>query len=54
MKTTQTYFSGCKWCNATGLVPTTTAAGGMSTSPYEVCPVCHGTKTVVVTETIEQ
>jgi DnaJ-class molecular chaperone len=50
MKTIKQYPTGCSWCNATGMVrelyPTTT--GGWS----QVCPVCNGSKIVIVTETI--
>jgi len=42
----RTYLSGCKWCGATGIVPTT----GMSTNTTEICPVYQGSKTVLVTE----
>ncbi len=53
MKTTRTYLTGCKWCNATGMVPNYENFG-MSTTPLlKTCPVCNGAKTVIVTETIE-
>ena len=49
MKTTRTYSVGCLWCNATGRV----SATGLSTTVYEVCPVCNGAKTIPVTEITE-
>jgi DnaJ-class molecular chaperone len=46
----KTYLSGCTWCNGKGYVnspyPTTS-------SKIEQCPVCHGTKTIIVTEVTE-
>ena len=47
-KVTRTYLSGCTWCNATGIVSNPTI--GLSTNITIVCPVCNGSKTIVVTE----
>ena len=43
---TKTYLKGCEWCNATGYV-----ASYNLTNTTEVCPVCNGNKTIIVTET---
>jgi hypothetical protein len=46
MKTIRTYLSGCTWCNATGIIK----------DQYfrdNPCPVCNGSKIVIVTEVIE-
>jgi DnaJ-class molecular chaperone len=52
MKTIRTYLSGCTWCNATGVVASKDY--GMKTTPLMTpCPVCNGSKTIIVTETIE-
>jgi len=50
-KITKTYLSGCTWCNATGFVkePFPTTTGGLT----QVCPVCNGNKTIIVTETTD-
>ena len=45
----RTYVKGCEWCGATGFVPTNQYPAG-TTVLTETCPVCHGNKTVVVTE----
>jgi len=52
MKTIRTYLSGCTWCSATGFVSTKNY--GMNTTLLtETCPVCNGSRTVIVTETTE-
>jgi len=43
---TRTYQKGCDWCNGTGTVPSIN-----SSSTMETCPVCQGSKTILVTET---
>jgi len=53
MKTTRTYYDGCKFCQGKGQIPSTYPIGSMSTSPYETCPVCSGSKVIPITETIE-
>lgn len=52
MRTTKTYLSGCTWCMAEGCV-NSTPKGGTSGWTTKVCPVCNGSKTVLVTEVIE-
>ena len=47
MKVKRTYLSGCTWCNATGFK---TNQNPTITNTTEVCPVCNGTKTVLITE----
>jgi Ribonuclease G/E len=49
-KIVKTYLSGCTWCNATGFVNNPNM--GLTTNITIICPVCNGTKTVIVTETI--
>jgi hypothetical protein len=51
MKTTKTYIQGCNWCNATGIKYPMENYGG--TGLTNVCPVCHGLGTIIVTETID-
>jgi hypothetical protein len=52
MITTRTYFNGCNWCNATGLIPSKDF--GMNTTPLMItCPVCNGSKVITVTESFE-
>jgi len=46
----RTYNKACEWCGATGRVP----AGylwGTAAPIDETCPVCNGSKVVLVTET---
>ena len=50
MKTTRTYLSGCIWCNATGQKFPMQHNG---TDFSSLCPVCNGSKTVIVTETFD-
>ena len=50
MKTTRTYLQGCNWCNATG-IKFPMEFNGISLSSF--CPVCNGTKTIIVTEVTE-
>ena len=51
-KVTRTYLSGCTWCGATGFVKELyfTTTGGW----LQVCPVCNGSKTIIVTETYDE
>jgi len=52
MKTiTRTYKDGCKWCKATGRVPNTLDSS-TSMDTMIRCPVCDGTKTIVITDKI--
>jgi len=52
MKTIRTYLSGCTWCNATGIIKDQYFRD--NTTPLtHPCPVCNGSKTVIVTEVIE-
>ena len=50
MKTIKQYYSGCGWCSATGIVkdPNPVITGDF----IQVCPVCAGSKLILVTETI--
>jgi hypothetical protein len=51
MKITRTYLSGCTWCNASGFVNNPMqGAVTMATVP---CPVCNGSKIVLITEVTE-
>lgn len=50
MKTTKTYLSGCTWCGAKGFVKNYNSG---YTNVDLICPVCHGSKTVLVTEVTE-
>jgi len=49
-KITRTYLSGCVWCNATGYCKTNNPHPEVTTVLTTVCPVCNGSKTIVVTE----
>jgi hypothetical protein len=54
MKITKTYLSGCTWCGALGVIESRRLPHQtVSSSLTEICPVCNGAKTVVVTEIIE-
>ena len=54
MKITRTYQKGCDWCNATGHVTNPNPNWGITgTELTIICPVCNGSKTVIVTEIIE-
>lgn len=53
MKTTRTYLDGCKWCDATGIVSDNSVGLTDFTSLTKICPVCNGTKVILVTEIIE-
>ena len=46
----RTYQKACEWCSAMGFVPTSKQLGSSSTSTTEICPVCNGNKTILVTE----
>ncbi len=50
----KTYVKGCEWCNATGhtrLHYNTLNEPPRSTSALtDVCPVCKGNRTIIVTE----
>jgi DnaJ-class molecular chaperone len=50
MKTTTTkqYPDMCRTCNGTGKL----ADCSDTTNPYRTCPVCMGTGTITITETI--
>ena len=45
-KVTKTYLSGCIWCHGSGAV----INKQYSTSLFENCPVCNGSKVITVTE----
>ena len=49
MTTTRQYPKVCDFCLGKGIVPET---GEYTTSATRPCPVCHGSGTVMVTETI--
>lgn len=52
MKKTRTYQDGCKHCNATGFVRN--EHFGMNKTPMtDTCPVCNGSKVIIVTEVEE-
>jgi hypothetical protein len=54
MKTTRTYLDGCKHCGAIGSVLNPNFNPNITLSHHVItCPVCQGSKTVLVTETIE-
>jgi len=50
----RTYFKGCEWCNATGYTRlhynTFNESRGSTTALTNVCPVCKGKGTILVTE----
>lgn len=54
MKVIRTYLGGCSWCKASGQIanpsfdPNTTNA-----TLFIICPVCNGSKTVLITETFD-
>jgi len=52
---TKTYLKGCEWCGATGYTQkyyNPTNAPETSTSELtNICPVCNGSGTILVTET---
>jgi DNA-binding XRE family transcriptional regulator len=51
MKTiTRTYKDGCKWCNATGSVQN--PISGTVADIMIKCPVCDGTKTIIITDEV--
>ena len=52
MKTTRTYLSGCTTCQMTGFVYTKDFGMGTTTLTAP-CPVCGGSKTIIVTETFD-
>jgi len=52
MKTTRTYLSGCTWCGTTGFVKIPNP-GFMTSALTNICPVCNGNKTIIITETME-
>jgi DnaJ-class molecular chaperone len=48
---TRQYLSGCKWCGAKGIVNDSIHRD--YTAPLTMpCPVCHGSGTILVTESI--
>jgi len=49
----RTYLDGCKWCGATGFVQPVFDIYHTS-SGSSICPVCNGSKIVLVTETIDE
>lgn len=53
MKTVKQYLKGCDWCGATGFVAIPNP-GFMTSALTGICPVCNGSKVVLVTETTEQ
>jgi uncharacterized Zn finger protein (UPF0148 family) len=53
MKTTRTYLIGCTWCKALGYVNNLQEGWHTGSVLTITCPVCNGSKTVIVTETIE-
>lgn len=46
---TRQYLDGCKWCEAKGYVESQFAT---TTNVTEICPVCNGSGTILVTESI--
>lgn len=52
MKTIRTYPSGCRWCNATGVVQN--PISGTVADVMITCPVCGGSKTIIITEEYDQ
>ena len=55
MKTTRIYLDRCKHCNGNGyVVISSNILSITSKNSTEVCPVCYGRKSILVTETIEQ
>ena len=49
MKTTRQYPDICKTCNGKGQLVDCIS----TTNPYRTCPVCNGTKTIIITEICE-
>ena len=45
------YKKACEFCNATGYIQRNTQSNYTNAPLTEVCPVCNGAKTVIVTET---
>jgi DnaJ-class molecular chaperone len=50
MKITKTYLTGCNWCGGIGQKFPMQHDG---TTFSSICPVCNGTKVILVTETTE-
>ena len=50
----RTYLKGCEWCNATGYTQVhfhpQNAPNSSTTALTNICPVCNGGGTVLVTE----
>ena len=49
----RTYYKGCEWCNATGYTQVYYGPYNQPTKTSNLtnlCPVCKGTGTVLVTE----
>jgi hypothetical protein len=46
----RTYLSGCRWCQATGIIP----KKGDSYNVTDICPVCNGSKVITITEETEE
>ena len=54
MKTTKTYFSGCNYCNATGLIKNYVFNPNITGCEVSItCPVCNGSKVITITEVTE-
>jgi hypothetical protein len=47
---TRTYLKGCEWCQSTGQV--LDGYPVMGTNVFRDCPVCNGSKTILVTEVV--
>jgi DnaJ-class molecular chaperone len=53
MKITRTYLQACNFCNATGFVDNPDYGSWTGATKKITCPVCGGSKTIIVTETHE-
>ena len=55
MRTIRTYLSGCDWCVAVGEIDNPVFNPTVTGSTLKItCPVCHGTKTILITEIEEK
>ena len=52
MKTTRTYYDGCRYCGATGKVPFY-GNPNITGDVTNICPVCNGSKVILITETMD-
>jgi len=54
MKITKTYYDGCRWCNSIGIISNPEFNPNVTGSTWTiVCPVCKGSKVVLVEEITE-